>query len=224
MSTPITPTDRTAVRRLPKRGSYDRGVLHAILDQGLVCHVGFAVDGQPYVIPTTYGRVGDRLYVHGSAASRMLKTMRGGIPVCVTVTHLDGLVLARSAFHHSMNYRSAVVLGIAEEVVDPRERWDALRAIVDHVVPGRWDAVRAPSETELRATLVLRLAIEEASAKIRTGPPVDDDADYALPVWAGELPMRTTLLPAVADPRLTPGIPPPAHVTGYRGPGGAALG
>ena len=221
MATPLARTDRTAVRRLPARGSYDRGVLNAILDEGLVCHVGFAVDSQPYVIPTTYGRVGDRLYLHGSAASRMLKAMRGGIPVCVTVTLLDGLVLARSAFHHSMNYRSAVVLGIAEEVTDPEERWAALRAIVDHVVPGRWDDIRPPNEGELRATLVLRLAIDEASAKIRTGPPKDDDEDYALSSWAGEIPLRTAVLPAVADPRLPPGIPVPAHVTGYRRPGGA---
>ena len=219
MTTPLTRTDRTAVRRLPKRGSYDRAVLDAILDEGLVCHVGFVVDGQPYVIPTTYGRAGDRLYLHGSAASRMLRSMREGVPVCVTVTHLDGLVLARSAFHHSMNYRSAMVLGVAEEVVDPEERWTALRVIVDHVVPGRWDAIRAPNEGEMRATLVLRLAIDEASAKIRTGPPVDDDEDYALPIWAGELPLRTTLLPAVADPRLPSGIPVPGHVTAYRRPG-----
>ena len=223
MPTPIAPTERTTVRRLPKRGSYDRAVLDAILDEGLVCHVGFAVSGQPYVIPTTYGRVGDRLYLHGSAASRMLKELRGGIPVCVTVTHLDGLVLARSAFHHSMNYRSAVVLGMAEEVVDAEERGAALRAIVDHVVPGRWDTVRSPSEIELRATLVLRLAIDEASAKIRTGPPVDDDADYDLPCWAGVLPLRTTVLPAVADPRLPAGIAVPPHVSGYRRPGGTAL-
>jgi len=216
-------TPRSTVRRLPGRGSYDRGVLNAILDEGLVCHVGFVVGGQPYVIPTTYGRRGAQLYLHGSAASRMLKAMRGGIPVCVTVTHLDGLVLARSAFHHSMNYRSAVVLGIAQEVVDPEERWAALRAIVDHVVPGRWDEVRPPSESELRATLVLRLAIDEASAKIRTGPPVDDDADYALTFWAGELPMRTTVLPPIADPLLASGIRVPTHVTGYRRPNGAGL-
>jgi nitroimidazol reductase NimA-like FMN-containing flavoprotein (pyridoxamine 5'-phosphate oxidase superfamily) len=222
MSTPITRTERTAVRRLPKRGSYDRDVLNAILDEGLVCHVGFVGGGQPYVIPTTYGRVGDRLYIHGSAASRMLKEMRGGIAVCVTVTLLDGLVLARSAFHHSMNYRSAMVLGTAQEVVAPEERWAALRAIVDHVVPGRWNETREPSENEMRATLVLRLAIDEASAKIRTGPPVDDDADYSLPFWAGVLPIRTTVLPAVADPRLTSGIAVPAHVTGYRRPAGAA--
>ncbi len=220
MGSPLTRTDRTAVRRLPKRGSYDRRVLNAILDEGLVCHVGFAVSGQPYVIPTTYGRVGDVLYVHGSAASRMLKEMRGGIAVCLTVTHLDGLVLARSAFHHSMNYRSAMVLGTAEEVVDEEERWTALRAIVDHVVPGRWEHTRPPSENEMRATLVLRLPIDEASAKIRTGPPVDDDADYTLPFWAGEIPVRTSILSAVPDPRLTPGIAAPPHVYAYRRPAG----
>lgn len=222
MTTPLTRTGRTAVRRLPKRASYDRAVLNAILDEGLVCHVGFAVAGQPYVVPATYGRAGDQLYVHGSAASRMLKEMTGGIPVCLTVTLLDGLVLARSAFHHSMNYRSAMVLGVAQEVTSDEERWDALKAIVDHVVPGRWDETRSPSENELRATLVLRLPIDEASAKIRTGPPVDDEADYALPRWAGELPMRTITLPAIPDPRLAPGILLPAHVAHYRRPGGTS--
>jgi nitroimidazol reductase NimA-like FMN-containing flavoprotein (pyridoxamine 5'-phosphate oxidase superfamily) len=220
MGSPIQPTERTAVRRLPRRGSYDRGVLNAILDEGLVCHVGFAAGGQPYVVPTTYGRVGDVVYVHGSAASRMLKELRGGIPVCLTVTLLDGLVLARSAFHHSMNYRSAMLLGTAQEVADPEERWEALRAIVDHVIPGRSAETRPPNENEMRATLVLRLPIDEASAKIRTGPPVDDDADYALPWWAGELPIRATVQAPVADPRLAAGIAVPAHVSAYRRPGG----
>ena len=219
MGTPLARTERTAVRRLPKRGSYDRGVLNAILDEGLVCHVGFAVAGQPYVIPTTYGRVDDVVYVHGSAASRMLKELEGGIPVCLTVSLLDGLVLARSAFHHSMNYRSAMVLGVAQPVLGAEERWAALRAIVDHVVPGRWDATRPPSENEMRATSVLRLPIEEASAKIRTGPPVDDDGDYALPFWAGELPIRMTVQGPVPDPRLAPGIPVPGNVAAYRRPG-----
>jgi nitroimidazol reductase NimA-like FMN-containing flavoprotein (pyridoxamine 5'-phosphate oxidase superfamily) len=218
MGAPLTRTDRTVVGRLPKRASYDRSVLNAILDEGLVCHVGFVVSGQPYVIPTTYGRSGDVLYIHGSAASRMLKEMRGGIPACLTVTHLDGLVLARSAFHHSMNYRSAMVLGNAEEVVTPEERWEALRVIVDHVVPGRWAHTREPSVVEMKATLVLRLAIDEASAKIRTGPPIDDDDDYGLPFWAGELPIRTTVLAPVPDARLTAGIDVPPHVAAWRRP------
>ena len=213
-------TERTTVRRLARRGVYDRETVYAILDEALICHAGFVVDGAPVVIPTIHWRHGDTLYVHGSAASRMLRSLRDGVETCVTVTLLDGLVIARSAFHHSMNYRSAMVLGTAHEVVDADERWAALRAIVDHVVPGRWDEVRLPTEVEMRATLVLRLAIDEASAKVRTGPPVDDEADYALPCWAGELPLRMATLPAVADPRLTPGIPVPAHVAGYRRPGG----
>ena len=223
MPTPLGPTARTTVRRLPKRGSYDREVVNSILDEGLVCHTGFVAEGQPYVIPTTYGRVDETLYLHGSAASRMLRAMRGGIPVCVTVTLLDGLVLARSAFHHSMNYRSAVILGTAEEVVDADERMTALRAIVDHVSPGRWDECRGPSEVELKATLVLRLPIEEASAKIRTGPPVDDDLDYTLPFWAGELPLRMAARAPVPDPRLVAGIDLPARIADYRRPGGARL-
>jgi nitroimidazol reductase NimA-like FMN-containing flavoprotein (pyridoxamine 5'-phosphate oxidase superfamily) len=217
------PTPRTTVRRIPKRASYDPAVLHAILDEGLVCHVGFVADGQPFVIPTTYGRDGEALYLHGSAASRMLKTMGAGVPVCVTVTLLDGLVLARSAFHHSMNYRSAVVLGTAVEVTDPAEQMAALRAIVDHVVPGRWDEVRGPSPGEIKATLVLKLPLDEASAKIRTGPPVDDDEDYALPFWAGVLPLRLAARAPVADPRLPAGIALPATVARYRRPGGATL-
>jgi nitroimidazol reductase NimA-like FMN-containing flavoprotein (pyridoxamine 5'-phosphate oxidase superfamily) len=215
------PTARTTVRRLPARGAYDPAVIHAILDEGLVCHVGFVADGQPFVIPTIHGRVGDTLYVHGSAASRMLRALAGGIPVCVTVTIVDGLVLARSAFHHSMNYRSAVVLGTATSVTDPAERDQALRAITDHVVPGRWDAVRPPNEKELAATAVLRLPIAEASAKVRTGPPVDDDEDYALPVWAGVLPLVLGAHAPVADPRLPPGLAPPEHVTAWRRRGGA---
>src|SRR5688572_1865409 len=208
-------TPRTTVRRLPARGSYDTAVLKAILDEALVCHVGFVAEGQPFVIPTSYGRVGDVLYLHGSPASRMLRALKDGVPVCVTVTLLDGLVLARSAFHHSMNYRSAVLLGTAVEVADPAERDLALKAIVDHIVPGRWDSIRWPNEKELRGTLVLRLPIDEASAKIRTGPPVDDEEDYALPVWAGVLPFRTVTGAAVADPRLPAATPVPDHVTAY---------
>ena len=209
MSSPaIAPTERTTLKRLPQRGSHDRTSVEAILDEALACHVGFVVDGQPFVIPTIHGRIGDRVYVHGSAASRMLKTLAGEVPVCVTVSLIDGLVLARSAFHHSMNYRSAVVLGTARSVTDPTEKWDALHAIVEHVAPGRWGEVREPNEKELKATLVLRLSLSEASAKIRTGPPIDDEEDYALPCWAGVVPLRLAALDPIPEPRLPPGIAP----------------
>lgn len=184
------PTERTQVKRLPKRGRYDRETVYQILDSGFVCHAGFAVDGQPYVIPTNYGRSGDTLYLHGSSASRMLKTLSSGVPVCVTVTHIDGLVLARSAFHHSVNYRSVVILGVARFVEDPAEKMEALRIFTEHVLKGRWDDVRQPTEQEMKATSVLALPLEEVSAKVRTGGPVDDEADYALPVWAGVLPLE----------------------------------
>lgn len=218
-SVPRPASDRVQVRRLPKRASYDPSVLHAILDEALVCHVGFSLDGQPYVIPTIYARVGDALYVHGSAASRMLRTLGEGVPVCVTVTLVDGLVLARSAFHHSMNYRSAVVLGRAEEVTDGAEKGMALRAIVEHVVPGRSAEVRAPNEKEMKVTTVLRLPLSEASAKVRTGPPLDDEEDYAIPCWAGELPLRLLPLAPIADPRVPEGLLPSAAVLAYRRPG-----
>ena len=195
------PTERTQVKRLPKRGKYDRETVYAILDAGFVCHVGFSVDGQPYVIPTNYGRVGDTLYLHGSAASRMLRTLSGGVPVSVTVTLVDGLVLARSAFHHSVNYRSVVILGTARLVEDPAEKMEALRIFTEHVMKGRWDDVRQPNEQEIKATSVLALLIEEASAKIRTGGPVDDEEDYALPVWAGVLPLETVAKEPIADPQ-----------------------
>jgi nitroimidazol reductase NimA-like FMN-containing flavoprotein (pyridoxamine 5'-phosphate oxidase superfamily) len=211
------PTERTRVRRIPKRASYEAGAIYAILDEGLVCQVGFAIDGQPYVIPTTYARIGDQLYLHGSAASRMLRTLAGSVPVCVTVTLLDGLVLARSAFHHSMNYRSVVALGTATEVVDPKERLAALEAIVEHVRPGRWHDVRPPSEQELRATSVLRLPLTEASAKIRTGPPLDYDDDLSRGCWAGEIPLRLTPQTPVADPQLPPDIALPASINQRRG-------
>jgi len=184
------PTERTQVKRLPKRGRYDAETVYQILDHGFVCHVGFAVDGQPYVIPTNYGRSGDTLYLHGSAASRMLKTLSGRVPLCVTVTHVDGLVLARSAFHHSVNYRSAVILGTARLVDAPAEKLEALRVFTEHVMKGRWEDVRQPTEQELKATSVLALPLEEVSAKVRTGGPVDDEADYTLPVWAGVLPLE----------------------------------
>jgi nitroimidazol reductase NimA-like FMN-containing flavoprotein (pyridoxamine 5'-phosphate oxidase superfamily) len=200
------PTERTQVRRLPKRGVYDKAQVHAILDEGFVCHVGFAVDGQPFVIPTGYGRDGDRIFIHGSAASRMLRSLDQAIDVCVTVTLLDGLVLARSAFHHSMNYRSVVVLGKARALTDPAGKAEALRIITNHIVPGRWEEVRQPDERELKATSVLVLALDEVSAKVRTGPPVDDEEDYALPIWAGVVPLRTSPRQPLPDQRMLPGI------------------
>jgi nitroimidazol reductase NimA-like FMN-containing flavoprotein (pyridoxamine 5'-phosphate oxidase superfamily) len=212
----LPPTPRTTVRRLAQRATYDRTTIHAILDEGLVCHLGFVHDGQPYVIPTNYVRWGDHLVIHGSGASRMLRALKGGVPVCVTVTLLDGLVLARSAFHHSVNYRSVVILGTADEVADPAERMEALHAFVEHVLPGRWKEVRPPSEKELRATLVLKLPITEASAKIRSGPPVDDEEDYALSCWAGVVPLALTAGAPVPDDRLAAGIEPPAGIVRYR--------
>lgn len=195
-------TDRTTIKRLPKRGVYDRELVYPILDEAFVCHVGFAVAGQPFVIPTGYARVDDRLYIHGSQISRMLRTLAGGIDVCVTVTLLDGLVLARSAFHHSMNYRSVAIFGRASMVDDRAAKLAALRAFSEHVIPGRWDEARQPTDQELKATAVLTLPLEEASAKVRTGPPIDDEEDYALPVWAGVLPLRLVAGAPVPDPRL----------------------
>jgi len=209
-------TERTTVRRLPKRGLYDRETIHAIIDEALICHVGFVVEGAPVVIPTIHTRVGDTLYFHGSAASRMLRSLRGGVEACVTVTLLDGLVLARSAFHHSMNYRSAVVFGTAREVTDPEEKLQALDALVEHVAAGRSAHARPPNEKELRQTLVLALPIEEASAKVRTGGPVDDEEDYELPIWAGVLPLRLVPQSPLPDERLRPGIPIPGYVDEYR--------
>ena len=197
-----SPTKRTQVMRLPKRGDYSEATIHSILDAGFLCHVGFVVDGQPFVIPTSYGRSGDTLYVHGSAASRMLRTLASGVEVCVTVTLVDGLVLARSAFHHSMNYRSVVLFGTATLVESADEKTAALRAISEQIVPGRWDDVRWPTEQELKATKVLALPISEASAKVRTGPPLDDEEDYAMKVWAGILPFRVQPEAPFPDPRL----------------------
>ena len=211
----FAPTERTQVKRLPKRGSYDRDTVYKILDSGIVCHVGFSVDGQPYVIPTNYGRAGDILYIHGSAASRMLRTLSEGIPMCVTVTHLDGLVLARSAFHHSVNYRSVVVLGTAELVEDPAEKREALRIFTEQVMKGRWDDVRQPTEQELKGTTVLRIALEEVSAKIRTGGPVDDEEDYALPVWAGVVPLQTVVKTPEPDALRKNDPPIPDYLKSY---------
>ena len=206
-------TDRTKVRRHAGRGRYDRGTVDAILDEGLVAHVGIVSDGQPYVIPVLYARCGERIYLHGSPLSRLVRRLGEGVPMCLTVSLLDGLVLARSAFHHSMNYRSVVVLGQGRAVRDWHEKQDALRAIVDHVVPGRSDEARGPSEKELDATEVVALDIDEASAKIRTGPPVDAGQDYALPVWAGVVPLGVAVGAPVADERCT--APVPAYVGGW---------
>lgn len=203
------------MKRLPKRGEYGREGVYKILDEGFVCHVGFVVAGQPFVIPTGYGRAGDTLYIHGAQASRMLRALREGIEMCVTVTLVDGMVLARSAFHHSMNYRSVVVFGRAVVVEDGAEKWEALRALTEHLAPGRWAEVRQPSEGEMRATLVLALPLAEASAKVRTGPPSDDEEDYELPVWAGVVPLRIVAGEPVDDARLRPGVEPPAHVLNY---------
>jgi len=214
----IAPTARTRVKRLPGRAAYDRDAIYAVLDTALVCHVGFAIDGQPYVIPTLHVRIADRLYIHGSAASRMLGAAAGGTPLAVTVTHIDGLVLARSAFHHSVNYRSVVILGVANMVADPAEKFAVMKGLIDHVAPGRWDHIRHPNGKELAATSVLSIPIVEASAKLRSGDPLDDEADYARPIWAGQIPIATKTLTPVADARLDAAIPVPAHVTEYRLP------
>lgn len=215
MNKDIAQTSRTTVKRIPKRGAYDRETINAILDEAFICHVGFVVDGQPYVIPTGFARVGDDLYIHGSSASRMMRSLADGIEVCVTVTLIDGLVLARSAFHHSMNYRSVVILGKAEMVTDADEKNNALEAFTEHIIPGRWNEVRWPTDLELKATTVLRLPINEASAKIRTGDPVDDDEDYSMNVWAGILPLALKADAPVADAKLNAGIEIPEYVTSY---------
>jgi len=215
MSENSNPTARTRVVREPQRGVYDRETAYAILDEGFICHVGFVADGQPFVIPTGYGRVGDNLYIHGSAASRMLRNLDRGVPVCATVTLLDGLVLARSIFNHSMNYRSVVVLGTAVAVTDPVEKLEALRQLSEHIVPGRWTDVRAPNEQELKATLVLRLPITEFSSKVRQGPPIDDEEDYSFPTWAGVVPLDVVAGEAVDDSRLLAGQTVPSYARSY---------
>lgn len=209
-------TNRTTLKRLPARGFYDRNLVHGILDEGFICHVGFVVDGQPIVIPTGYGRIGDKLYIHGSQASRMLRTLKTGVPACVTVTLVDGLVLARSAFHHSINYRSVVIFGNATLVEDAEEKSAALLAFSEHVIRGRWQDVREPTEQELKATTVLVLVLTEVSAKVRTGPPIDDEEDYNLPVWAGVVPLRVVAGEPIPDPRLAPGTEAPEYVLNYK--------
>lgn len=209
-------TERTTVKRLPKRAEYNLETIHAILDEGFVCHVGFVVDGQPFVIPTGYARVDNHIYIHGSAASRMLRSLSTGIDVCLTVTIVDGIVLARSAFHHSMNYRSVVVFGKAAPVEEPTEKMEALYAFSEHIIPGRWKDVREPNEQEMKATLVLKLPLEEASAKIRTGPPLDDEADYEIPVWSGVLPLKLNPSSAVPDDHTSSDKAIPDYVTNYK--------
>jgi nitroimidazol reductase NimA-like FMN-containing flavoprotein (pyridoxamine 5'-phosphate oxidase superfamily) len=209
-------TERTTLRRLPARGVYDRELVYSILDEGLICDVGFAVEGRPFVIPTGYARRQDQLYIHGSQASRMLRTLKGGIDVCVTVTLLDGLVLARSAFHHSMNYRSVVVFGRAATIDDLTDKVAALVAFSEHMIPGRWNDVREPTEQELKATTVLSLPLEEVSAKVRTGPPLDDEEDYELPVWAGVIPLQLVATAPIPDPRLKVSIEPPRYASEYK--------
>jgi uncharacterized protein len=217
-SADFEPTERTLLHRVAKRARYDRDTVHAILDEGLVCHLGFVADGQPYVIPTAYGRADDLVYIHGSSASRALQIAAAGLPVCLTVTHVDGIVLARSVFNHSMNYRSVVVLGVAVAVRDEDEKLQALRVLTERLVPGRWADARSPNTKELRATTILRLQLEEVSAKVRTGPPGDDDEDMDLPVWAGTLPLAHVFQAPVADPALADGIEVPRYVSDYRRP------
>lgn len=222
-SSPTPPaSDRVRLRRKRERGSHDRKVIDAILDEGLVAHLGIVEeDGQPLVIPTLHARRGDLVYCHGSVASRTLRMLAAGAPVCLTVSLLDGLVLARSAMHHSANYRSAMLVGKASCVEDPAEKRAAMEAVIEHIVPGRWREVRAPTDNELKATSVLAIPIEEASAKARTGGPVDDEEDYALRAWAGVIPLSAQAGAPTPDPRLRPGIEPPAYVSAYRRPRGA---
>ena len=205
-------TDKNKVRRVPSRGNYQQATIHEILDNSVIAHVGFSLEGKPFVIPMTFGRKGRSLYLHGATTSRLVKSIKGGIPVCLTVTHLDGIVLARSAFHHSMNYRSAVVFGQAVEIVSVEKKVEALKIISDHILPGRWNSVRKPNEKELKATTVLELSIEQASAKQREGPPVDETEDYKWPVWAGELPIKQVYDHPIADPKLKPGLEPGSEI------------
>jgi nitroimidazol reductase NimA-like FMN-containing flavoprotein (pyridoxamine 5'-phosphate oxidase superfamily) len=212
----FAPTERTKVRRLPDRGKYDAESVYGILDEAFICHIGFVVDGQPYVIPTGFARVNDTLYIHGSAASRMLRTLADGVQVCVTVTLVDGIVMARSGFHSSMNYRSVVILGRAKQVEERDEKLAALAAFSEQVMPGRWKDLRETTDAELKGTLVLTLPLKEVSAKVRTGPPKDDEADYALPLWAGVVPLKLIADTPIDDPRLPKGIVPPDYARNYK--------
>jgi nitroimidazol reductase NimA-like FMN-containing flavoprotein (pyridoxamine 5'-phosphate oxidase superfamily) len=212
----IPPTERTRVVREAHRGAYDRETIYKILDEGFVCHVGFSVDTQPYVIPTLFARIGDAIFFHGSAASRMLRNVSDGISVCVTVTLTDGFVLARSVFNHSMNYRSVVALGKATLVDTSEEKLEALRAFTEKILPDRWNDARQPNEKELKATSILRLPLTEVSAKIRVGPPEDDAPDYALPIWAGVIPLHLTPGAPIRDEKCDPSIPTPAYAAQYK--------
>ncbi len=223
MASPLlTRTPRTTLKRQAQRGSFERDQVHAILDEALICELAFSVDGLPSAIPTVHGRIGDTLYLHGSSANRALRVLRDGGQACVTATLVDGLVLGRSAFHQSINFRCVILYGQAREVDDPQEKLAALRAIVEHAIPGRWADTREPNREELLRTLVLAIPIEEASAKVRTGQPVDEDEDYALPCWAGVIPLRMQAEPPVADPRLAAEIPLPEYARAYRRPGSRA--
>jgi len=217
---PGPPSERTKVKRVPEVAAYDRGAIDAVLDEAIVCHLGFVQDGQPFVIPTLHARLGDELYIHGSSASRALKIAAGGVPVCVTVTLLDGLVLARSVFEHSVEYRSVVVLGTARLVEDPEEKMKALEAFTEQLIPGRWADARKPNDKEMKATWVLALPLDEASAKISLGPPDDSDSpDADLPIWAGNIPFETVALSPVPDPALKHDLPAPDYAVRYRRPG-----
>jgi nitroimidazol reductase NimA-like FMN-containing flavoprotein (pyridoxamine 5'-phosphate oxidase superfamily) len=208
----MNPTKRSELRRLPGRGSHEIELIHSILDAGFLAHIGFEVEGQPFVVPTLYGRDADKLYFHGSSASRMLRRLEAGCPACVTVTLVDGLVLARSAFNHSMNYRSVVAFGIARQITDADRKMEALRTISEHLVKGRWADVRGPNARELKATTVLEFSIEEASAKIREGDPIDDEEDYGLQAWAGVVPLRFEAKAPLRDPRLSAEVKDPRYV------------
>jgi nitroimidazol reductase NimA-like FMN-containing flavoprotein (pyridoxamine 5'-phosphate oxidase superfamily) len=208
----MNPTERSELRRYPNRGSHESEVINGILDSAFLAHIGFQVEGQPFVIPTLFGRAGETLYLHGSSVSRMLGELGSGAPACVTVTLVDGMVLARSGFHHSMNYRSVVAFGTARKIGDPEEKLRALRTISEHVMAGRWDDVRSPTDKELKATAVIEFAMEEASAKIRQGPPLDDEEDYALPIWAGVLPLTLEAKTPIPDSRLLNGVEIPEYL------------
>jgi nitroimidazol reductase NimA-like FMN-containing flavoprotein (pyridoxamine 5'-phosphate oxidase superfamily) len=214
----FTPTERTRVKRKPDRGTYDRELIYSILDEAFVCHVAFLADGQPFVVPTNYVRVGDKLFLHGSTASRLMRTLASGAPFCLSVTLLDGIVFSPTATGHSVNYRSVVVMGKAEPIEDPKAKLAAMRDFVEYVIRGRWETVRPPSEQELKGTMVLSVPLVEVSAKTRTGFAVDDEKEYAAPAWTGVVPMKWTAQAPIPDPRGNPKIPPPANAVHYSRP------